>query len=271
MNEYHEKPGLHVVTLYAQVHKLEEIEELVTKHEIKYPIAMDSFWDAGYEAPGLPKMWIIGADGKVKFAGMSGYSKVLEEELAKVKYPGLGRDKVHSALEPAAKLFGEGKFKQAYDAAEKIYDGTDDSAAEDDADYIMKRVDEKLRALKMRAETLEAERNYAPALACWEALLAFKGLDDAEEAPERLKKLKDSKDVAKEITARRALLAEMLLLDLEYAKIDASDEAQLKKFRESCLAAYKKFVEADANKGTAAADRANELIGVFKELLGIKE
>lgn len=269
MNEYHEKPGLHIVTLYAQVHKLEEIEELVTKHEIKYPIALDSFWEAGYEAPGLPKMWIIGADGKVKFAGMAGYSKVLEEELAKVKYPGLGKDKVHSTLEPAAKLFSEGKYKQAHEAAEKVFDDTDDSAAEDDADYIMKRVEEKLRNLKMHAETFEAERRYDRAIKCWEALLTFKGLDDAEEAPERLKKLKDSKDVAKEITARRALLAEMLLLDLEYAKIDAGDEAQLKKFRETCLAAYKKF--ADANKGTAAADRAIELIAIFKELLDIKD
>ncbi|MCC7508345.1 MAG: hypothetical protein IT464_03100 [Planctomycetes bacterium] len=269
MNEYHEKAGLHVVTLYAQTHKLEEIEELVNKHEIKYPIAMDAFWDAGYHAPGLPKMWIIGADGKVKFAGMSGYSKVLEEELAKVKYPGLAKDKVHSALEPAAKLFVEGKYAEAHKAAEALYDETDDETVEEDASYIMKRIEARMSALAVRAETAEAMKDYALAMKCWEQLAAYKGLDDAEEAPARLKKLQGSEDVKKELAAKRALLAEMLLLDLGYAEIDASDADQLKKFREKCLETYKKF--AADNKGTGAAERANELIGIFKELLGIKD
>jgi hypothetical protein len=225
---------------------------------------MDGFWDT-YQAPSLPKVWIIGTDGKIKFAGNPGYKKVLDAELAKVKYPGLGKDNVAKALEPAAKLFVEGKYADAYNAAQTVFEETEDTAAEDDADLIMKRIDSRARALTTRGETAEAERDYEVAIRCWQALAQYKGIDEAAEAPERLKKLQESESVKKETVARRALLAEMLSLDVGYATIDPTKEEDVRKFREKCLAAYKKF--ATDNKGTAAAERAEELAEVFTELL----
>ncbi len=265
MNEYHEKPGLHIVTLYAQVHELAEVEELVTKHKIKYPIAMNGFWEVGYTAPGLPKVWIVGTDGKIKFAGFAGYSKTLKEELDKVKYPGLGKASVVPALQPAAELFAKGQYGAAFKAAEKVYDETEVAAEEDDADWIIKRIEQRAEALQMRAETAEVEKRFDIAMRCWEALTKYAGVSEAEGAAKRLAKLNESEDVKKEIAARRALLAEMLSLNVYYTTIDATNDGELKTFREKCLESYKKFVA--AHKGTGAAARAQELIEIFTELL----
>jgi hypothetical protein len=269
MNKFTETPGLHVVTLYAQVHKLDEIEALVGEHAIKYPIALDSFWQAGYECPTLPTVWIIGVDGKVKFVGSGEFDEVLSKELAKVKYPGLGKEKVASALEPAARLFAQGNFADAYKAAETIYDETDSEAEEDDADWIMKRIDGRMNSLSVRAETAEVLKDYDVAMRCWHELTRFKGLDDAAEAPQRLKQLTDSADAKKELAARRALLSLILTLDVEFQAVDDTDPEPVRLYREKCLKAYAEF--AVANKGTAASDRASELVVTFKKILGLED
>lgn len=262
--------GLHVITFYAQAHKLEQIEEVVKANNIQYPISLDEKpWLAGYESPDLPRVWIIGTDGKVKFAGSEGYAEVLKAELAKVKYPGLGKAEIAKNLQPAAKLFVEGKYKEAYDLAEKIYDETDDETEEDDADHIMKRIDGRMTTLSVRAETAEASRNFELAIRCWTELARYKGLDSAAEAPARLKKLTDSAEVKKELAARRALVALMLSLDVEFQGVDDTEPAAVKTFREKCLAAYVDF--ATKNKGLAAADLAADLARSFRQLLGLPE
>lgn len=258
-------PGLHVVGLYAQVQPLAEIESALKKHNVKFPNAFDSFWDVGYEAPSLPKVWIVGVEGKVVFVGRDGYEETLKKELAKVKYPGLGRAKIHKELEPAAKAFGEGKFAEAYNLAEAVYDETEDDAAEEDADYIMGRIDDRLGTLSVRADTTEVTKNYRVTLACLEEMLKYKGLDDAEEAPERLKKLKESEEVKKELDARHALLELMMSLDVEYQKVDDTDAGQVAEFRKKCLQEYRKFAKDKA--GTGAADKAQSLIETFEALL----
>ncbi|MBK8206583.1 MAG: redoxin domain-containing protein [Planctomycetes bacterium] len=269
-NKLAQTPGLHVVTFYAQTHKLEQIEAVVKSNNITYPIALDETpWLAGYDAPDLPKVWIIGTDGKIKFAGTDSFDDVLKAELAMVKYPGLGKQSIAKGLEPAAKLFVAGKYKEAYAAAEKMFDETDDEAEEDDADWIMKRIDGRINTLSVRAATSEVLKEYALAMRCWEELARYKGLDDAEEAPARLKKLQENADVKKEIAARRSLLVLMCDLDVEFQVLDDSEPATVKIFREKCLKAYQEF--SSANKGTGAADRADELVKAFKQLLGIPE
>ena len=58
MNELHKEygpKGLHVFTLYCQAHPLAQIEELVAKHKIEYPIALDGVWNDSYPSPSLPQ------------------------------------------------------------------------------------------------------------------------------------------------------------------------------------------------------------------------
>ncbi|MCC7508853.1 MAG: hypothetical protein IT464_05730 [Planctomycetes bacterium] len=260
MNEYHKKPGLHVVSLYTEVHKFEDLEAAVTKHKIEYPIALDSFWPAGYPGDVVPNVWIIGTDGKVKFIGTD-FKAALDEELAKVTYPGLGRDKIAKAAEEAVILFVQGKFAAAYKAAEAI---TSEGAA-DDAEWIMKRIDERVKTLANRAETAESERRYDVAKAAWKELARYAGIEDAAQAAERLKKLNESAEVKKEQSARRELIKLQYVLAMAFRKINKDDAAELRKFRERSMNDYQKFAE--KHKGTAAGDIAAERVESFKELL----
>jgi hypothetical protein len=270
MNELEETPGVHVVGLYAQIHSLDEIEGVVKKHNIKYPLTADSdvFNAAGYVTDGLPlpNIWIIGVDGKVVHSGMQGHTEALEKEIEKVKYPGLGKATIHKDLEAAAKAYVDGKYAEAYKLAEAVSDTTEDEKAEEDADYIMERIDDRLGTLSVRAETAEIMKNYTLAMKCWEELATkYAGLEDAAEAPERLKKLQEDKAVAKDINARHELFKLMLSLDVSFQEVDTADAAAVTAFRKKCLESYQKF--AKENEGTSAADNANDLIEVFKGLL----
>ena len=270
MNDYHDKPGLHVYTLYAQVHELSEIEEIITKHGIEYPIAMDGFPEAGYDSSaGLPMMWIIDVEGKVAFVGVSGYTEALSKALAQVKYPGLGRTSIATELTEAARAFGEGEFAKAYKLAEALYDNPPSDEVEADAEYIMDRIDDRISTLTVRAETAEVEKNYALAMAVWTDLLRYKGLEDAEEAADRLKALKEDKEVLNELAKRRELLKLMASLDVQFQTVNDEDSAETLKFRKTCLKLYRTF--ARDNEGTYAADEAQALIDIFEALVGSEE
>lgn len=270
MHELSEKPGLHVYTLYAQVHQLAEIEEIINKHEIKYPIAMDGFGEAGFDTSGgLPWMWIIGADGKVAFSGVAGYSDALDKALEQVKYPGLGKTSIAKELHEAARAFGDGEFAKAYKLAEAVYDNPPSDEVEAEAEYIIERIDDRMGALSVRAETAEVEKNYNLAIACWKELARYKGLDDAEEAPERLKALTGSKEVQHEIAKRRDLLKIMADLDVQFQDTNEEDAAEILKFRKTCLKLYRTF--ARDNAGTYAGDEAEALVKLFEGLVGPEE
>jgi hypothetical protein len=143
---------------------------------------------------------------------------------------------------------------------------------EDDADYIIKRAEEKARALVSRAEDAEAIKDFGIAIACWEELGKYKGVEDASEATARLKKLRDSADVKKEMTARRDLIALQYELAMDWAKVEKKDDdtdPAVKKFREASRDSYKKFAEKHA--GTAAAAVAGERAVALEDLLKGKE
>ena len=265
MNEINAKPGVHVIGLYAQVQTLEDIQGVLKRLKVTYPQAVGGFWDAGYQATTLPRTWVIGTDGKIAFIGASGYDEAIEKELAKVKYPGLGRSDIHKDLEPAAKAFGEGKFAEAYKLAEAIYDNTEDETVEADAEYIIERIDDRIGTLSVRAETAEVMKNYSLAIGCWTELLRFKGMDDAAEAPERLKKLTESEEVKKELAASDELVALMFDLDVDYQDVDDTDAEKVTAFRKICLEAYREFVT--EYEGTGAGDRAKDLIKTFESLV----
>lgn len=261
MNELHEKyaeKGLHIFTLYAQGHPVSQIEQLVAKHEIAYPIALEGVWFEKYPSPVLPMSWLIGADGKIAAMSPSIKDEAIEKELAKVKYAGLGKNEVAKEAEPAAKAFSEGKFAEAVKLATKVLDGEGPEAALKDAEYITLRVEARIRALNQRAEVAETLKDYATALAAWSALATtYTGCEDAAEAPERLKKLTENKDAQKELAARKDFLAVSRQLDWDGELLDLEDAKVMKEFREKCLAAWEKFVKDHAGT-TMVAPAENE-------------
>jgi len=264
MNELAAKPGVHVVTLYTGVHKFAELEALVEKHKISYPIALDSFWPAGYAASPVPKFWVVSGDGKIKFIGESGFEKTLEEELAKVKYPGLNKTSIHASLEPAAQLFGQHKFAEAHAAAKKLAESKD-SSEKADAQYICDRIEGLIFDLETLGQAAEEERDWVLAMRCWTELDQFKGLKGGNEAAAKLKKVQDSAPAKKDIESLRKLIALGYDRALEFKKIDAKDPKQLRKYREGSQAAYTKF--ANDNKGTAGEKRALESAKSLADLL----
>jgi len=268
MNELHARPGLHILSLYAQVHELAAIEAIIERHSIEYPIAMDGFWSEGYQAPLLPRIWIVGTDGKIKWVGRSGYEEALEAEMKLVKYPGLNLPEVHKDVEPAAKAFVEGRYAEAYKLAEALSAGAKDVEAEDQALHIVLRIEDRISSLAARAEMSEILQDYELARRCWQALAAFKGIERADEAEERLKALAENEAVEPNIRAWRELLSLMQSLDVRFQRVDDEDPDAVSVFRLTCLRAYQRF--AREHTGTGAADRAHELVETFKALLEIE-
>ena len=172
-------------------------------------------------------------------------------------------------LTEAARAFGEGEFAKAYKLAEALYDDPPSDEVEAEAEYIMGRIDDRISTLSVRAETAEVEKNYALAMAVWTDLLRYQGLDDAEEAADRLKALKEDKEVLNELAKRRELLKLMASLDVQFQTVNDEDTVETLKFRKACLKAYRTF--ARDNEGTYAADEAEALIDIFEALVGSEE
>lgn len=263
LNALDAKPGVHVVSLYTGVHKFADLESALTKNKVVFPIALDSFWPAGYDAPKVPKAWVVGADGKVKFIGETGFDKAANDELAKVKFPGLDKESLATGVQPAAKLYAEGKFGEAWAAAQKVADTSQDKAEQADAEWLARRIEDGLKAMIARADTCENSRDYARARRCWEEAARYAPMEDAAQAAERLKKLNENPVAAKEIKARRDLIALNYDRAVEKRKFDAKDTKKLRKFYQDSLAAYKKFAE--DNKGTVAGDRAADQVTAYED------
>jgi hypothetical protein len=268
MNELHAKAGVHVLSLYAQVHELAAIEEIIERHEVRYPIAFDGFWEEGYQARVLPHIWIVGVDGKVRWSGRRGYTEALAEAMKEVEFPGLGLREVHEQVRPAADAFVAGRFADAYRKAEALMDNSGIPKVEDQAMHIVRRVDDRISSLKSRAEMAEILLDYELALRCWEALAAYSGVPGTEDFAERRKALEDNEDVDLNRKAQRELLALMMSLDVAFQSVDDENADQVTLFRLRCLRRYQEF--AREHPATGAAEYATELADVFKELLGIE-
>ncbi|MCC6575162.1 MAG: hypothetical protein IT462_15405 [Planctomycetes bacterium] len=254
LNEMHENfgsKGLHVLSLYAQLHPISQVATFISDHKIKYPVALN-YDGSTYSCSVLPHVWIVGVDGKIIFSGSKGYEKVLETELAKVKRPGLGKVEVAAELEPAAKAYLEGKYAEAHKLAAEIANKAEISdGVLADAEHLLERIDSRVKLLVNRADAAEVQGDYAVAMRALEELATdFKGMEDAEDAPARLAKMKADKQVAREMEAFMA-----------YNELDrklANAQAELSEW----AAEYGKFAE--QYKSTKAGARAIDTAAGFK-------
>jgi hypothetical protein len=234
MNELYEKyngKGLHMLGLYAQGQPLEAVRKVVTDKAIKYPqiiawLDEEKRWDAST----LPRVYVIGVDGKIKFSGSKGYETILEEELAKVKHPGLGELKVPPELEESAKAFAAMDYTKAWqlaDAAGNKAEAAD--AVVEAASAIKDKVDERLRLLRNKAEVAEVENDWPLVVATWGAIAKrFAGYEDAADAKEKVEKLKADKKVRLELEAATAIR----VIDRELNEKSAALDEWIKRYKE---------------------------------------
>lgn len=241
--------GLHIFLVESQGGTLEDITKYAKDKKLSFPIAIRNSCDfGGYKGGnGLPYAFVVGPDGKVAWQGRSGYAAVIEKELERIKYPGLGKLEVAPALVKAATQFGTGNYAAARDEAMKVREKeAADEAVVADADFIIKRVEARVAGLRARIDAAKEKRRYHEAIAMLDELSgkAYKGMEESDKAAEEAKELKKDKDVKAELKAW-ADLAKVLDAN-EKAKSDADKKKNLIKFVEK-------------NEGTAAAEEAKAL------------
>jgi thiol-disulfide isomerase/thioredoxin len=249
--EYGER-GLHIFTFEAQNHGPEDIRRTIKKRKGgSYPVSAGGAPNYRTDG-GIPHGWLVGVDGKVIWEGNphdAKFDQLLEAELAKVRFPGLGLSEVAKPVMPAVAKFMKKDYAGARTQAEKCLakDGIDD-AARADAEHLVAKVRKIADDRFARAEAFEQEQRYLEAQELYTWLSkAFRRADEGDRAAARLKEMKKDKDIRHEIDAAVAL--EKLLPRLE------GQPAEVR------TAALEKFAADRKREGTRAAEQARELAG----------
>lgn len=206
--------GLHIFAFEAQGHTPDQIKQLLaSKGHKDYPVAAGGA--QGYQTNGgIPHAWLIGVDGKVIWEGNPGggtVDRLIEQEIAKVRFPGLGRSDFDKAVSKAVQKYMAKDLGGARKEAQKVLDNarsTDEAKA--DATYLIERVAELGRKQLELAQQNEADRDYLAAMEIYGYLAkTFKGEAEAQQAGERLDALKKDDTAKREIDAAKKLAALM--------------------------------------------------------------
>ena len=140
--EENKDKGLHIIHVESQGHTDAEVRAFCKKNGVTFPNSTNrSSFSAFPGDNGLPYAYVIGVDGKVKFQGRGDYKSVIHAELAKIRYPGLGKLSVEKDIHKAATLFGAKNFAKAISEAEKQLGKLEESesAAIADAKFVIER------------------------------------------------------------------------------------------------------------------------------------
>ncbi|MCC6575159.1 MAG: hypothetical protein IT462_15390 [Planctomycetes bacterium] len=203
-NEYGGK-GLNMFLLESQGTEEDKLKTFLAEKGVTAPVFMGGL--ASYPGDnGLPFAYVIGVDGKVVFEGRGNYEAVIKTELAKIKYPGLGKIEIAKGLEGAAANFVARQYAKAIADCNKVLDKSKDDAAKADAQFIIDRCNAEAERLKARADKFAEEKHYVEAIAALETIAAgFKGMEVATAAADKVKEWKKDKEIKKELDAQVAL------------------------------------------------------------------
>jgi len=254
LNELQKKygsAGLHIFAIESQNHTADQIKALMAPMNVVYPVA-NGGGNAYQTGGGIPHAWVIGVDGKVVFEGnpYNGMDKVVEEEMKKIKYPGLGKADVAKEAAKSAAMFSKGQYAAARKEAKKLAENEKASdEAKADAQFIVERATNAAGGRLALAKKLEGEKDFLGAIENYDWVAKnFKGEEEGNSADARLKELKADKEVKKEIDAQIAL--NKIIESVK--KPNASPDIK------SAIPALKSF--AKKFDGTKAAKDAEELI-----------
>ena len=241
-NEYGGK-GLNMFLLESQGTGEDKLKAFLKAKGITAPVQMGGL--SGYPGNGgLPFAYVIGVDGKVVMEGRGDYHAVIKAEMAKIKYPGLGKLDVAKGLEKAAGNFVAKAYNKAIDDCNSVIEKGKDEAAVADAKFIIERCNAEGAKLRARIDAAKGEKRYLDAFADLETLSSgFKGMEIGDAAATELKELKKDKEVKKEVDAANGLIK----LRENVAKMKTKTEK---------ATALRNFAKQKANDGTRAADDA---------------
>ena len=245
--------GLHIIHVESQGHSVEQVRAFCRKNGVDFPNTTDRAGFSAYQGDnGLPYAFVVGVEGKVVFQGRGDYKSVIHDELAKIRYPGLGRLEVAKPVHKAALYFGARKYARAIGEAEKVRgrleaDEAPDAAAIADAKYVVERAHRVALRQQQSIEQAKEARDYDVALDRLAFMArAFKGHDFGDRATQERKNLKADPQIKKELKALATL--QKLLARLEKERDPSRKRAALEAF-------------AKKNDGLRAAERAREEAG----------
>lgn len=252
--------GLHIFAIEAQNSSDQQILALLKARGANYPVCQNGAHNYN-TGGGIPYMWIIGVDGKVIFSDnpyRGNIDQIIEAELRKVRFPGLGRAEVHDDVVKAAQKFAEGKLSDARDEAQKVI--ANENASEEakaDAKYVADRVTARAEGLLAEAKKFEDERRYFDAQRLYEQIKDTFGRNDAEyqSADERLKEFRRDRTIRGEIDAWEKWVALQSSLENERDPRRA-------------LAAVKGFAESRRYEGTRAQEEAKRAMAALEAATG---
>lgn len=240
--------GLHIFMIESQGGTLEDITKYAKDRGLTLPIPIGGSGFSNFPGGnGLPYAFVIGPDGKVAWQGREGYGAVCVRELERIKYPGLGKLDVAPQLVKSATSFGTGNYAAAREEAMKVKEKEAENAAVvEEADYIIKRVEDRVTSLRTKIDDAKDRKRYHEAVVMLETLSgkAYKGMAESDAAVEELKELKKDKAVKEELKAWDAL-AKVVEANAK-VKSDADKKKNLIKF-------WEKY------EGMAAAEEAKAL------------
>lgn len=207
LQEKYASRGLNILTYHRQGATTEEILKVSHQYKINYAVATAGA--GNYQGNGtIPQGWLIGVDGIVLWegnprAGSGQIDDFIEAEIAKIRYPGLGRLSVHEDVEKAAQQFARGNMNKARKAANKILEDDDaEEGATVDAQYVINHIQELGEALLAQATTAESERRYLDAFEIHTDIARrFKKEDEGDAAKQRIKEMKKDGDIKDEMKA----------------------------------------------------------------------
>lgn len=251
----HGGKGLHIFALEAQNHSVDEIKACLAQNGHKsYPVAAGG--GNGYDTGGgIPHAWVIGVDGKVAFEGNPGdgqFDQTIKAELAKIRFPGLGRSDFDKGVSKALGLYAKKDLGGARREAQKL--AANEKGAEAtraDATWLVERFTKLAQEQLALADEYAAGKRYAEAseVLSWLAE-TMKKEEEGTAAKDKLDALKADPAVKKELEAAKKL-SKLL------AALEGRPAAEKK-------ATLEKFARDDKVAGTRAAEQASQTAASLK-------
>ncbi|HRJ77520.1 MAG: Thiol-disulfide oxidoreductase ResA [Planctomycetes bacterium] len=196
--------GLHVFMLERQSGTDDKIRQIYAPG-----YKMPQVKEGNFPYPGagsIPYAYVIGVDGTVIYEGHSGYVSVIDEEVKKIKYMGLGKPDVAKGVEKAAQAFVDKQYAKAIEEANKVIEKNSSEAAVTDAKFVIDRCNAMGQKLRQAADAAKAEKRYLDAFTALETLAnGFKGTELGDTAAAEIKELKKDKEVKREVDAANNL------------------------------------------------------------------
>ncbi|MBX3474206.1 MAG: hypothetical protein KF754_07465 [Planctomycetes bacterium] len=199
--------GLWVFAVHRLRETPRELHHYCKAEGITYCVPMGGFYDEDNDfghyvhEDQIYRTTVIGVDGNVAFYGRGDYDTVLQRELKKLVYPGLGTQVLAEKLAKAGRSFAAREYGAALAEAEKLAAGELTDSERESAQLIMDRAKDLATRRNERIAAWTADKRFDLAMPALEVMEKdFKGHElgkQAKAAFEAIRKDKANKDELK--------------------------------------------------------------------------